>query len=48
MHKLLNAFHHKGVGSDHQDNAILPDSGSFPDDGDLYKYRKQRGVNLGM
>ena len=48
MRKFFNALQDKVSTREHHDQAnIAVDDGPFPSDSDLFKYRKQRGVNLG-
>ena len=46
MRRLSNAFKNR-VSSVKSDTSVLSDSGEFPTPADLFRYRKQRGVNLG-
>lgn len=50
MHKLTHAFH-KRLGSHSGSSVTIPSTDSQPKvtslEQDLYRYRKQRGVNLG-
>ncbi|KAF7791719.1 hypothetical protein EIP86_002743 [Pleurotus ostreatoroseus] len=48
MRKFLNAIQDKVSTREHHDQvSIAVDDGPFPNDSDLFMYRKQRGVNLG-